>query len=232
VQSTIVGFRICGRRRSGRIVGLFSDKNGREPGLTHKFSTPLHHNSTIPLVNQTQQFLTYVQPYVEGQRIYQQSQALVAIWIGINDISDSSKYDVPFPDFYNNIISTLFEESVGPLYRAGYHNFLFINLPPLDRTPSNIGNAHPLPNKTMVDWWDNTLLRHSTAFSTVHPKAKSMVFDANTFLNGILDNPKHYGITNTTSFCPGYTDPIIVTDPGKYGCASIDQYFWFNPGHM
>jgi phospholipase/lecithinase/hemolysin len=197
-----------------------------------KFSTPLHHNFTTPLVNQTQQFLNYVQPYFKRQWTYQESQALVGIWIGINDISDSSKYKVSFPDFYNSIITTLFEDSVEALYQAGYHNFLFINLPPLDRTPSNLVSTHPLPNKTMVDWWDDTLLNHSNAFNSIHSDAKSMVFDANTFLNGVLDNPTDYGITNITNFCPGYTDPTVLTDPGKYGCGPIDQYFWFNSGHM
>jgi phospholipase/lecithinase/hemolysin len=156
----------------------------------------------------------------------------VAIWIGINDISDSSRYNVSFPAFYNSIITALFEESVEPLYEAGYHNFLFINLPPLDRTPGNVGKAEPLPNKTMIDWWDNTLLAHSKAFGAAHGSVKTMVYDANTFLNHVLDNPSEFDITNTTSYCPGYTDPDVVTDPGKYGCIPIDQYFWFNTGHM
>jgi phospholipase/lecithinase/hemolysin len=209
----------------------YLDKQCARPRLTRIYSTPLHHNFTTPLVNQTQQFLTYVHPVFEKEKI-DQSQALVAIWIGINDISDSSRFKASFPDFYNSIITAVFEESVQPLYQAGYHNFLFVNLPPLDRTPSNIRNPNPLPNKTMVDWWDSTLLSHSNAFSAAHRDVTSMVFDANTFLNDVLDNAKHYGITNTTDFCAGYTDPDIVTDPGKYGCDPIDQYFWFNPGHM
>lgn len=193
----------------------------------------MHENFSIPLVNQTQRFLTYAEPYFTRKEIVNHSQTLVAIWIGINDIGDSSKYNVSsFPTFYNEIITTLFNTSIAPLYDTGYHNFLLINLPPLDRTPSNLISTHLLPNKTMIDWWDDTLLNHSLAFGATHPDAKAMMFDANTFLNGVLDNAAEYGITNTTGFCPGYLDPVIVTDPGAYGCAPIDQYFWFNTGHM
>ena len=59
--------------------------------------------------------------------------------ITVNDISDSSKYKFPrlnttdFPSFYNAIISTEFE-AIETLYQAGYKNYLFMNLPPLDRT--------------------------------------------------------------------------------------------------
>lgn len=192
----------------------------------------MHHNWTTPLVNQTQQFLSDVQPYFLRDKSFHQSNALIAIWIGINDISDSSKYKVSFPAFYNDIITTVFQKSVEPLYRAGYHNFLFLNLPPLDRTPSNLVSAHPLPNKTMVTWWDETLLNHSTAFGRAHSDAKTMVFDTNSFLNGVLDEPGKYGISNITNYCPGYTNPDVLTDPAKYGCGPIDEYFWFNSGHM
>lgn len=201
--------------------------------LIPKYSTPLHHNYTVPLVNQTQQFLTYGQPVFKHKLCVKPSKTLVAIWIGINDINDSAKYNVSFPDFYDSIISTIFSQSVKPLYEAGYYNFLFVNLPPLDRTPSNQLKAEPLPNRTMIGWWDDTLVRHSEAFAAEHSDVTTMVFDANTFLNGVLDNPGKYGITNTTNYCAGYLQADVLTDWEKYGCpVPLDQYFWFNSGHM
>ncbi|KAH7187977.1 hypothetical protein DER44DRAFT_852943 [Fusarium oxysporum] len=194
--------------------------------------TPLHHNFTTPLVNQTQQFLTYAHPVLAKQPSFKQNHALVAIWIGINDISDSSRYKVSFPDFYDSLWDAVFTQSVQPLFDAGYHNFLFVNLPPLDRTPPNVNKMNPLPNATMVNWFGESQARHSEAFAAAHPTAKTMIFDANKFLNNVLDNPGDYEISNTTGFCPGYTNADVVTDPGKYGCVSIDEYFWFNTGHM
>jgi lysophospholipase L1-like esterase len=66
-------------------------------------------------------------------------QALVAVWIGINDIGDSAKYTFPrnnatnFKEFYTEIIGTEFQ-ALETVWDAGYRNYLFMNLPPLERT--------------------------------------------------------------------------------------------------
>ncbi|KAK4241859.1 hypothetical protein C8A03DRAFT_40822 [Achaetomium macrosporum] len=192
--------------------------------------TPLHHNWTVPLVKQTQQYLTWAEPVIG--RSMDKTKALVAVWIGINDINDSAKYNVSFPVFYNSIIEVMFEKTVQPMYDAGYQNFLFVNLPPLDRTPGNQVSSRPLPNKTMIAWWDQTLSSHTKAFTAKNPTAKTMLFDANTFLNRVLDHPEEYGIKNTTSYCPAYNQLAVLTDPESYGCQPLEEYFWYNAGHM
>jgi phospholipase/lecithinase/hemolysin len=192
--------------------------------------TPLHHSWTVPLVNQTQQYLTWAEPVI-GKSM-DKSKALVAVWTGINDINDSAKYNVSFPALYNSIIDAIFEKTVQPMYDAGYHNFLFVNLPPLDRTPGNHMSPNPLPNKTMIGWWDQTLHNHTISFTAENPTATAMLFDANTFLNHVLDHPEEYGIKDTTSYCRAYDQLGVLTDPESYGCRPLDQYFWFNTGHM
>lgn len=189
---------------------------------------PLHHAWSVQLVNQTAQFLRYGQPALRG--VVDPARALVAVWIGINDIGDSDELAVDFPSFYEALVATLFEQAVAPVYRAGYRNWLFMNLPPLDRTPGNVVRAAgPLPNKTMIGWWDDTLDRHASAFAAQHEDATALVFDSNTFLNYVLDHPAEYNITNTTSYCPQYDQPLPVT---QYGCLPLDEYFWYNNGHM
>ncbi|CAJ2503174.1 Uu.00g105680.m01.CDS01 [Anthostomella pinea] len=191
----------------------------------------LHHNFTTPLVNQTQQYLTWAEPVI-GKKM-DKSKALVAIWIGINDISDSAKFtNVTFAEFYDQLISTVFMQSVQPLHDAGYSSFLFVNLPPLDRTAANVVAEEPLPSKAMIGLWDDALVRHSRGFAAENPAAKTMVYDANTFLNGVLDEPQNYGITNTTAYCASYDDPEVQTNPAKFDCLPLDQYFWYNSGHM
>lgn len=67
------------------------------------------------------------------------SKTLVAIWIGINDIGDTDSYIFPsnnstdFPSLYTNIINTEFA-AIETIYQAGFRNYLFMNLPPLQRT--------------------------------------------------------------------------------------------------
>lgn len=100
-------------------------------------STPLHHNYSVSFQNQIIQWDTYAKPIIPVDL----SRALVAIFIGINDISDSSKYTFPrsnatdFPSFYTEIVDTEFK-SIETIYQAGYQNYLFMNLPPLERTVS------------------------------------------------------------------------------------------------
>lgn len=110
--------------------------------------TPLHHNWTVSLENQVKQFISYGNPVLEN--FLDKKKTLIAIWIGINDIGDSAKYAVNFPTFYNTLQNHLFS-LVSSLYSLGYPNFLFFNLPPLNRRPGLIDSANPLPNATMID---------------------------------------------------------------------------------
>jgi hypothetical protein len=89
----------------------------------------------VSFVNQIAQWAAYAEPVIPVDV----SKALVAIFIGINDISDSAKNTFPrsnatdFPSFYAKIIGTEFE-AIETIYKAGYRNYLFMNLPPLERT--------------------------------------------------------------------------------------------------
>ncbi|KAF7624238.1 lysophospholipase A [Aspergillus flavus] len=192
--------------------------------------TPLHHNFTVSLVNQVAQYRAYGHPVLKD--IVEPSRALVAIWIGINDINDSAKYAVHFPTFYNELMDILFA-SVRVLHSLGYRSYLFMNLPPLDRTPSNQKTTSPSPNATQVAWFNKALAQHAGSFDKQYPDTNVLLFDANSVLNDMMDQPARHGITNTTSFCPGYDQPDIEWNYRAYGCPMpLDTYFWFNSGHL
>ncbi|KAL9078704.1 MAG: hypothetical protein Q9157_002390 [Trypethelium eluteriae] len=165
-------------------------------------------------------------------------EALIGVWIGINDIGDSDKYNITkpnfpgFPSFYNTIQTTEYA-AVQQLHdRFGYRNFVFFTLPPLDRTPGNVASSAPNPNATMVGWYNSGLASHTAAFAAANPDSNVMLFDAHAVLGRILDAPAGYGIRNTTGYCPEYNAPDILTDPEKYGCLPQEEYFWFNTGHL
>ncbi|KGO77016.1 Esterase, SGNH hydrolase-type [Penicillium italicum] len=195
--------------------------------------TPLHHNFTVSLVDQINQFKQYGHPALLHNLVgFNQDKTLLALWIGINDINDSAKYAVDFPTFYSSLMDTLFA-SVKTLYSLGYRNYLFMNLPPLDRTPGNQVKSEPSPNATQVGWYNTALADHAAAFAGKHREARVMVFDAHAILADMLDEPWRYGIVNTTDFCAGYDQPDIAVEFEKYGCpTSLDRYFWFNSGHL
>ncbi|KAF4628234.1 hypothetical protein G7Y89_g9917 [Cudoniella acicularis] len=187
--------------------------------------TPLHHNYTVSFVNQILQWNLYARPVIPVDT----TKALVAVFIGINDISDSEKYTFPrnnatdFASFYQEIIETEFE-ALETVYNAGYRNYLFMNLPPLDRTPANVlPNATILPSHSMLQTYNNLLSTASNTFASTHPGTKTMLFDTYSYLSAILDDPSKYGIKNTTGYCPNYDAPDIDTDWAniKFGKISL-----------
>ncbi|KAF2764521.1 lysophospholipase A [Teratosphaeria nubilosa] len=194
--------------------------------------TPLHHNYTVSFVQQVEQFVAYGNPVLEEYVFLDKSRTLVGIWIGINDIGDSSTYSLDFPAFYKNVTATLFD-SVREIYRLGYRKFLFMQLPPLDRTPPNLVRAAgPRPNASMVDWWNEALADGIAGFERELEDVNVMVFETTGFLNYVLDHAEEFAIRNTTGYCAGYNQPVVGSDPGRYGCEPLGEYFWFNKGHM
>ncbi|CRK42000.1 hypothetical protein BN1708_016904, partial [Verticillium longisporum] len=168
-------------------------------------------------------YLTWADPVLRKKTCLDRSKSLVAIWIGINDINDLYLLNLTSRQMYHDHIKTLLEESVQSLYDRGYHNYLFVGLPPLDRNPGNqkkqaqyeagIG-AGPLPNATMIGWWYDELRTQTAAWTAAHADAKTIIFDAYDFLNDVFDNPAPYGITNMTDFCDARRQwPQIVEDP-------------------
>lgn len=189
--------------------------------------TPLHWNHTVSLSKQISQFEQYGDPAL--QKVLKRKDALVAIWIGINDINDLAKLrgkNTTFAPLYSQLItaqSLLWDR----IYTLGYKNLLLMNLPPLDRGPS------PSVNSSLVHTYNALLASQATAFQTTHPDATILQFDVNTVLNGVFDDAASYGFTNTTSFCPGYNQPDIKSSPEKYGCGrGLDTYLWYNSGHL
>jgi phospholipase/lecithinase/hemolysin len=194
---------------------------------TNEVLTPLHWNHTVSLEAQMLQFEKYGDPAL--QAVLKRKNALVAVWIGINDINDLVKLqgkNAAFAPMYETLQRAQFA-LVERVYKLGYRNFLFLNLPPLDRGPS------PSVNATLVSTYNSILAAHASEFQDCHRDANVLQFDVNEVLNEVFDDAQEYGFTNTTSWCPGYNQPDILTDPEKYGCGKgLDTYLWYNSGHL
>ncbi|KAH8640963.1 carbohydrate esterase family 16 protein [Alternaria alternata] len=190
--------------------------------------TPLHHNHTVSLERQVEQFVSYGNPALKSIDL-NKKKALVAIWIGINDINDlvsTQGKNATFAPSYEKVQDRLFK-SVEKIYSLGYKNFLFMNLPPLDRGPGT-----PNVNASMISSFNKIHAAHADAFQSQHKDVKVLQFDVNSVLNNVLDHYQDYGFKNVTNYCPGYNQPDILTDPGKYGCTELDTFFWYNSGHL
>lgn len=196
--------------------------------VSQKNFTPAHWNHTVSFEQQIQQFVDYGNPALETIRL-KKKDALIAIWIGINDINDLAHLrgkNATFAPLYETVQTYIFQ-SMDKIYDLGYKKFLFMNLPPLDRGP------RPLVNTSLVASFNAIHAAHANAFQAKHDDATVLQYDVNGVLNNVLDNYQDYGFVNVTQTCPGYNQPDIRTDPEKYGCgAGLDTYFWYDAGHL
>ncbi|KAJ6508711.1 hypothetical protein C8R45DRAFT_450782 [Mycena sanguinolenta] len=175
---------------------------------------PLHHNYTIPLVDQVNQWATYasnVLPHPNGE-------TLTAWWIGINDTSDTlnNASITDFPAFWETEMTAYFT-AVQKAHDNGLKTHLFINVPAEDRSPGIVGNpTEAATMKTHLIQFNTALANHVAAFQAANSDATTMIFDSNAWFNMVLDSPAEFGFNDTTGFCT---------------CADPAGFFWYNTGH-
>ncbi|MCJ1444531.1 MAG: hypothetical protein MMC23_005033 [Stictis urceolatum] len=141
--------------------------------------------------------------------------AFFTVFFGINDIENN---------YRTNNISTLIPETqqvyfslVQNLYDTGARKFVFINVPPLDKSPRVMPENPPLWSQWQQTW-NSQLATNAQSFAASHTDAQAVVYDFATFFEGVLDNPTAQGFQDATcignggptciwadSFHPGYT---------------------------
>jgi len=121
-------------------------------------------------------------PHVGKQPGWTAEDALFVTWVGINDLAYTSE---PSPQ-----LEALFK-SEELLYDAGARNFLFIDVPPIDRSPAvlqfrNPSDSSPIPRYN--DW--NIALRSSlSSFASGHADATILLFSSHATFSRVLDDP-------------------------------------------
>ncbi|KAI0350372.1 hypothetical protein OH77DRAFT_1431110 [Trametes cingulata] len=173
---------------------------------------PLHHNFTVDLVDEVKQWVAYASDVVP----HPPAESLVAWWIGINDTGDTLNSNMTdFKAFWEKEMESLF----GAVQNAYNHDlrgtYLFINVPPLERSPDHLGTAIAPTYKQHILDYNAALAAHTTAFAKAHRDVTVLSFDAHSWFNEILDTAAEHGFKNITGFCE-------CKDP---------DFFWFNTGH-
>lgn len=116
------------------------------------------------------------------------TDSLFATFIGINDLNSGAVIPATLTTLFN------LQES---LYTAGARNFLFINVPPMNRAPFSNNNA---TLASLITTWNTQLQTSATAFQANHSDVATFYYDAWSLYTKLLDNPSTYGFTdvNTT----------------------------------
>ncbi|KAH8197765.1 hypothetical protein TruAng_008054 [Truncatella angustata] len=139
---------------------------------------------------------------------------IYAFWIGINDINKSylgDDYAGIDLDIYAEVIDSYYQV-VSKLYDSGARNFLFLNVPPLEKAPtilqsSSNSTKYPLMQRAVADYNEKLYkmvrqVRHNFAYTSV------FFYDAHALFDAVLADPSQYGETasihDTTSYCKDY----------------------------
>ncbi|KAI0775535.1 hypothetical protein BD413DRAFT_491390 [Trametes elegans] len=173
---------------------------------------PLHHNFTVDLVDEVEQWAAYASHVVP----HPAEETLVAWWIGINDTGDTLNRNVTDIDaFWELEMQSLFG-AVQNAYDHGLRGtYLFLNVPPMERSPDHLGTAIAPTYARRIRAYNAALAAHAAAFAAAHRDVAVLAFDAHAWFGAVLDRAAQYGFRNVTGFCER-------ADPG---------YFWFNTGH-
>ncbi|CAE6380245.1 unnamed protein product [Rhizoctonia solani] len=125
------------------------------------------------------------------------SDSLFACFVGINDLNTNAPI--------NPSISELFDLHE-TLYHTGARNFLFINVPPINRAP--FGTEPTLGSRVLA--WNARLKRAAEAFQARRPDVSVFYYDTWALYTELLDNPEKYGFSDTTT---------------------VGGSFWYDPVH-
>ncbi|KAL6305258.1 hypothetical protein BKA93DRAFT_896374 [Sparassis latifolia] len=115
------------------------------------------------------------------------SNTLFITWIGINDCGYADDRTV------SASIKQLFNEQED-LYKVGARNFLFIDVPPIHRTPIGLTLARTEQRSSDIyELWNTELREAIIHFSTAHSDVTTLLFSSWATFIRVLDDPMSHG---------------------------------------
>jgi len=166
------------------------------------------------------------------------NSTLFAIFIGINDVGNSYGDGAPATTTLNGLIFDVYSGLVQTLYNTGARNFLFLNVPPVDRSPLTKAEGAAAVAEETADLaaFNAEVANMAVTLKKTHADTNVFTFDTNTLFNKVLDNPKSFPQTsiykNTTDFCLAYENGTAADNSFDPSCGvPVNEYFWLNSLH-
>lgn len=163
---------------------------------------------------------------------------LFAVFIGINDVGNSYSEGVPTTSTLNSKIFQVYSDLVQKLYDSGARNFLFLNVPPVERSPLTKAQGAAAVTEEAADLAAfNTGISNLTAtLKATHADTNVFSFDTHALFNTVLDDPSSFPQTsiykNTTDYCIAYENGTAANDTFDLSCGiPVNEYFWLNTLH-
>ncbi|KAI1490314.1 hypothetical protein F5X96DRAFT_679194 [Biscogniauxia mediterranea] len=166
------------------------------------------------------------------------SDSVFAFWIGINDVGNSYWLGADELAALNAQIFDVYAGLVGQLHGAGARNFVFVNVPPVDRSPLTVGQGPDAAalEKADIAAWNGLVGDLAAALKANHSETNVWVYDANESFGAVMDDPGAYeataGLKNTTDYCAAYENGTSDQDTLDPSCGvAVNEYFWLNNLH-
>ncbi|CAA7260315.1 unnamed protein product [Cyclocybe aegerita] len=159
--------------------------------------------TVLSLTDQVSQFLTTV-ANKPASTPWTSSNALFSIWIGINDIGNSWYLSGDRGAFSDTLLNAEFA-LVQKLYDVGARNFLFVNVPPIERSPLMLRESteSQAGERAVITGFNSRLVAKANAFAAANSGVKTFFWDSHAQFTTILNSPQTYGFKDATSYGSG-----------------------------
>ncbi|PWY78524.1 cellulose-binding GDSL lipase/acylhydrolase [Aspergillus sclerotioniger CBS 115572] len=124
--------------------------------------------------------------------------AVFGVWIGINDIGNAFyKTDA---ETYTPLLTTRLQALMQEVYDNGGRKFLFLNVPPTDRTPMFIdqGSETTAAVGAYLGVYNRNLKDMVERWGRERGDVITVFYDAWSFMTKVLDDPTAYGFPDAT----------------------------------
>ena len=150
-------------------------------------------------------------PTAPGGPDWKGNESVFAFWIGINDVGNSWWYEEPKLNALYDEIFTLYADLVAQIYETGGRNFVFVNVPPVDRSPMMVeqGPEAAEGERKIIAQWNGRVEALATDFKAAHSDEVNVwTYDSNQSFGAVLDDPTVFEATaemkNVTDYCKDY----------------------------
>ncbi|KAF8223363.1 hypothetical protein L208DRAFT_1317043 [Tricholoma matsutake] len=164
--------------------------------------------TVLSLTDQVNEFLNTVATK-PATTSWKSSDTLFSVWIGINDIGHSyylSGDRNAFSDILLNAYFALVQKLLFSLFsNTGARNFLFINVPPVNRSPLMLAQpaSAQATEKAVISDYNSKLAVRVAAFKQNNRDVNTWLWDSNAAFTQVLNNPMKYGFKDATTYGTG-----------------------------
>ncbi|KAH9485803.1 Acetylesterase [Psilocybe cubensis] len=181
-----------------------------------------YESTVLSLTDQVNQFLTTVASKPTSTP-WTSENSLFSIWIGVNDIGNSYYLSGDRSAFSDTLLNAYFA-LVQKLYNAGGRNFLFANVPPIDRSPLMLAQSTDAQalEKSVIGTFNTKLVAKINSFAANNTGVKTFLWDSNAQFTAMLNSPTTYGFADATSYG---SDPTMFWGNNYHPSTYANKFF-------